>query len=555
MNMKILKIITVCAALLPVLQSCLISNDISWPRTRAAVLSFEVEGQESVIIDEKTMTVTVTLDELSDITAVRVVAASVTEGAVCEDFPAAGTVLDLSSPKKYVLSLYQDYEWTISASQEIERYVHCDNQIGEASFNLADKDVTVYVSDVQKLTDVNITDMKLEAEGSVIVSTTGFETVGGEVVEKTRECSFPMRLDCLLQRRFTVRDRGEDIEWTMSVMQKHVELSVSAVYAWCYHADIEAVYNGDGTPYVEYRAKGSDSWTRFDGVTVDGLDVSASFPAGDTSQEGSERLSPGTEYEVRVCAGSSVSDIVTFTTGTPDQIENMGFDSWWNTKEGNSGSWYPNPDSSVKIWDTANGGTAILGNRNPTVPETDFLATDDPDNTSAARLTSMSVGMFAAGNLYTGEFLATSLSPLGARLNWGTPFTAKPRALKGYYSYSPKTIDSARDPYKDLVGQTDKCQLLVILTDMDAPFTVDTANNIFMDQTTDNKDIIAYAKYESDEDTDGQYREFTLELEYWRPDATPKYAIVIACASYLGNYFTGAAGSEMYVDEFEFVYD
>ena len=163
--------------------------------------------------------------------------------------------------------------------------------------------------------------------------------------------------------------------------------------------------------------------------------------------------------------------------------------------------------------------------------------------------------MFAAGNLYTGEFLGTSLSPIGARLNWGVPFTARPKALKGYYAYSPKIIDYAREPYKDLIGETDQCQLLVILTDMEAPFTVDTANNIFMDQSSDNGNIIAYAKFESPEDTGGKYREFNLELEYWRPDAVPKYAIVIACASYLGNYFAGAVGSTMYVDEFEFVYD
>ena len=90
---------------------------------------------------------------------------------------------------------------------------------------------------------------------------------------------------------------------------------------------------------------------------------------------------------------------------------------------------------------------------------------------------------------------------------------------------------------------------------MDNPFTVDTANGIFFDQTQANEDIIAYARYESSDDTGGQYREFSLELEYWRPDATPEYAIVISCASYLGNYFTGGVGSVMYVDEFEFIYD
>ena len=101
----------------------------------------------------------------------------------------------------------------------------------------------------------------------------------------------------------------------------------------------------------------------------------------------------------------------------------------------------------------------------------------------------------------------------------------------------------------------DQCQLLVILTDMDEQFTVNTAEGIFFDQTENNANIIAYGKIESDEDTRGEYKEFTIDLDYWRPDATPTYAIVIACASYKGDYFTGGVGSVMYVDEFEFVYD
>lgn len=538
------------------LQSCLIDNDMSYPRTRAAFTGFEVKGQKNVTIDENARTVSIELDELADISAVEVVSVSVTEGATCADLPLQGTVLDLTHPKKFVLSIYQDYEWTVSASQNIERYVRCDNQAGDASFNVKDRDVTVYVSDVQDLSSVNITDMKLEAEGSEVISTTGYELENWEMVEKTRECSFPMQLNCLLQRSFTVLDRGEEIVWTMSVVKKKVDLSVSSVNAWCYHADVEASYSGTGTPYIEYRQQGAEQWTRIDDISVDGLVITASIPGGDTSDETAERLAAGTAYEVRVCTEDAQSSPVAFTTGTPDQIENMGFDQWWNSKEDNSGSWYPNASSSVKIWDTANGGTGFLGGTNPTQPEYSFLATSDPDNTAAAKLQSMKVGKFAAGNLYTGEFLKVSAGGgLGALLNWGTPFTARPRALKGYYSYSPVEIGEADPPYESLKGQMDKCQLLVILTDMDDPFMVDTALGKFFDQTPANKDIIAYAKYESDEDTGGQYREFNLELEYWRPDATPKYAIVISCASYLGNYFTGGVGSVMYVDEFEFIYD
>ena len=550
--MRYIRNIIISFCFLAGMQSCLIENDMSYPRTVAEITAFSVEGQKSVNIDAATRTVTVELDELADMSAVTVTSSSVTDGAVCDDFPVPGTVLDLTHPKKYVLSIYYDYEWTVSAVQNIDRYVRCDNQLGEASFNLKDREVTVYVSDVQDLTKVMINEMKLEAEGSEIVSTTGYETSGGSVVEKTVECSFPMELDCLLQRRFTVMDRGETIEWTMSVVSRQVSLAVSSANAWCYHVDVEAVYSGDGTPYMEYRQYGADEWTRFDDVDVDGLSVKASIPGGDTSEDGSERLLPGTAYEVRICTGDGQSSPVSFTTGTPDQIENMGFDDWY---QNSSGTWYPDLNETVKIWDTANGGTALL-RKNPTVPEYDFLATDEQDNKAAARLESMNVAKFAAGNIYTGEFKNATISGgMGAILNWGIPFTGRPSSLKGYYSYSPKTVDYADPPYESLKGTMDKCQILVILTDWSEPFTINTAKGIFVDQTQANKSIIAYGKLESDEDTGGAYKEFTLPLEYWRPDATPTYAVVVACASYKGDYFTGGLGSVMYVDEFEFVYE
>ena len=127
--MKSVKYIIFLLPLL-LLQSCLIDNDMSYPRIKAEITAFEVEGQKSVSIDADKRTVTVELDEVSDLSAVKVLSASMTEGAACSNFPEAGTVLDLTYPKKFVLGIYQDYEWTISANQSIERYVRCDNQSG-----------------------------------------------------------------------------------------------------------------------------------------------------------------------------------------------------------------------------------------------------------------------------------------------------------------------------------------------------------------------------------------------------------------------------------------
>ena len=101
-------------------------------------------------------------------------------------------------------------------------------------------------------------------------------------------------------------------------------------------------------------------------------------------------------------------------------------------------------------------------------------------------------------------------------------------------------------------------QILVMLGDWDEPFEVNTAEGIFIDQENDPH-IIAYGKIESSEATVGsdgalKYVEFNCPLEYRALDRKPKYVIINACASKYGDDFTGAVGSLLYVDEFEFVY-
>ena len=55
-------------------------------------------------------------------------------------------------------------------------------------------------------------------------------------------------------------------------------------------------------------------------------------------------------------------------------------------------------------------------------------------------------------------------------------------------------------------------------------------------------------------DGKAEWVEIILPFEY-RDYRTPRYVIVTAASSYLGDYFTGGEGSAMLVDEFEFIYE
>ena len=293
----------------------------------------------------------------------------------------------------------------------------------------------------------------------------------------------------------------------------------------------------------QYRT-GDEEWTNVDAVTVNA--EAKTFVAELHS------LAAGAQYEYRaVTAAFRENQPVQFTTETEQVVPNMNFDSWYQ----DGSVWYPDADADNFYWDTANKGSS-MAKLTPTAPEETHLAVTG-EGKKAAKLESMYanlgiVKVFAAGNIYTGKFGETkiSISNPGATLDWGVPFTSRPLALKGFYDYSPKTVDQGS--YNDMSGKTDIGQIQIILTDWDAPFRIDTSAGTFVDVESDGH-IIAYATLNLGQ-TDG-YQPFTLELEYRDRTRTPKYVVIVAAASKYGDYFTGGVGSTLYLDEFTFVYD
>lgn len=513
---------------LAVCSSC-IENDLSYPRLSPDFVAFEVEGQESVNIDPSAATIEIVLGETADISAVKVLSYSTANDA--EIIGGMPKVLDLTSPVKFVLRVYKDVEWTISAVQPIDRYIKCDNQVGEADIDPLKKIAYVYVTDNQSLQTVTINDMKLEPEGSVISSTTGFISVNGESKPLMEVCKFPMTLDCVLMRYFTVEYDGQYIEWSVKFLQKAVAVAVDSVDPWTFSAFVNGVTNGQGTPSLEYRKESDTDWTVWEDIKVTGTEVKAELTG----------LEENTAYAVRLTNGVETSEETVFQTGTAQQIANLSFDQWYQ----DGAAWMPNSGPDNYVWDSANPGTAGLGTV-PTTPEE-----SDVVKGKAARLeTTTAMGLLAAGNIYVGQF--AKVAGLGAELDWGYLFSARPLALRGYYKYSPKTVDMVKDPYKDLQGQTDRCQIQILLTDWDDRFHINTSKKQFVDFDND-KNIIAHGSLVSDKE-DSDYVKFTIPLVY-RNGRTPKYIVIVGAASRYGDYFTGGKGSVLKLDEFELVYD
>ncbi len=230
------------------------------------------------------------------------------------------------------------------------------------------------------------------------------------------------------------------------------------------------------------------------------------------------------------------------------QLYNMNFDTWSKKKA----QWCPyakDASGAEQVWDTANKGLSLLG-KNGAVPEDKIVAVKG-EGKRAAKVCSMNVvWAFAAGALYTGDFVRI-VNFSGAELAMGVPFTARPKTLEGYYYYIPGIINHAKAPYEDMEGKRDVGQIEVLLADWDSPQTVCTNTGQFIDVENDPH-IIGRGNLYLTRDTKGYIR-FSMPIEY-RNARTPKYVVITTASSRFGSYFTGADGSTLYLDEFEFTY-
>lgn len=532
-------VIFVLIIVLGTVVSC-IKNPLSYPRDVAQITAFEVEGQKSVAIDPENFTVNIILKETADIDSIVVSKYEFSESATPSvELP---QMLDLRDTVRISYTTYPDqvYEWKIVATQPIERYVKCNNMVGDAEIDVQAKTVTIFFPEDQLLSDIRFTKMKLAAQGSVVDSTYGFISASGTPVPDNRKMSFPINLDCVVSRDFVVKYRHEVTKWTLTAVHKMIDLEITGVSAWCYSADIFATFKGTGTPHIEYKEASGTEWLQLKS-SIEGTSVTASV----------DQLTEGSSYVARVVNGSEISEEFPFVTGEPVQLYNMSFDNW---SQGDPGgyTWYPYAADGEKVWDSANQGVNMMSAVNSTRPESTFVVSKGG---TAARLESVKVfGVFGAGNIYTGKFVKATVSGgVGAELDWGVPFAARPYSLRGYYSYAPKVIDHAAENYVEKIGTMDKAQIQVILTDWDEPFRVATSSGTFVDVKNDPH-IIAHGVIETDEDTQGKYKEFECVLEYRDVLRTPKYIVVSACSSLYGDYFTGGLGSVMYIDDWEFIY-
>ncbi len=523
------------AAVLSLAAGC-IENNIPYPVIKLDIVAMEAEGLLSAAeIDSSRHTVTMRLKETTDIRAVDITHVELTEGA--ESSVAFPGVFDMRTPLYVTLSLYQSFEWTVTAEQTIERYFRVDNQIGEAEIDVESRIATAYVPMDCDLSSTGVTALKLGPEQITTYSPDASTIDSFEDTVRHIEISY------------------HDITemWTLRVVRSEVEVEFTSVDAWARSIWLYGSGRSGSELGFRYRPAGQEQWIDVADVEVDG----GSFKARVSG------LEPSTAYQVVAFSGQNESAVADVTTEVAPVLENGGLESWSKPAK----SWMPYADGAAPYWGSGNPGATTLGDAfNLTTPSTDTRP--GSAGTTSASLQSMypnmaGIGKFAAGNLFLGRF-AQTVGTNGI-VHFGRPYSGHPTALHGYFKYKRGDINRVGSSPAGMnlaKGAPDNGAIYIAVGDWTAeeyggdpesPIAIDTRDtNTFF--SSSSPAVIGYGEMILTESVDG-WTEFTIPLTYVSTSRMPTHLIVVCSASRWGDYFTGSTDSCLLVDDLELIYE
>ncbi len=221
---------------------------------------------------------------------------------------------------------------------------------------------------------------------------------------------------------------------------------------------------------------------------------------------------------------------------------------------------------SLNYWTSGNAGFAFTG-RGTTPSDYPTSVSENGVNGKCVKLTTRDTGMFgklagmpiAAGNIFIGEFDSENAmkKPLEAT-RFGLQLVAnKPSKITGWYKYTPGEVFTDKKK-NEVPDRSDACSIYSVL------FEVDPENFVPLDGSNvlSSERVVMVAQLENPGEPD-DWQSFdipyklrdgkTFDLERL---ANNGYAItVVASSSKGGDYFEGAVGSTLYIDEFTIAWE
>lgn len=349
----------------------------------------------------------------------------------------------------------------------------------------------------------------------------------------------------------------QDYEWTVSVTQ--VLRSEVDIFTRCTSALVTGEVKNGHVPTIEYSEHEAQSWKQ---LPAEQIKVTADKYTAELTG-----LTPGVSYDFRSSNGASA----TFTTAPALQLPNASFDEWSTSGTGTKTLYMPWAEGEESFWDTGNRGATTVGASNST-------GVTEGDRTYANLQSKYIVVKFAAGNIFSGQYLATDGT--NGILGFGRPFESFPAKMKFDYKFTTSPINRvgvwndaysryiSKDLYNSLKGEPDSCQIYIALLDdyiddddreantydgKPYPWLIRTSpKNLHLFDPKSPR-VIAYGQFTQGNNVDAWTTE-EIVLNYRYTDRKPKYIMVVASSSKYGDYFVGGDKTLLQFDNIRLEY-
>ena len=537
-----------------------ITNDIPYPVVVPHITSFDVQDAVKVEIDQDNQVITVHFAETSDIRRIQVRSVEIDEQ---EAFLVKNVVgyHDFTSPFKFTVRTYADYEWTVKGVREVERYFTVKGQIGTSVIDAANCRAIATVGTKTPIDAIEVTSLKLGPKDLTEYSLS---------LSQMRDFTDGLSLE--------VTSFGLTEVWNLYIEQTDASVEISKLNPWTTEAYVTSLGVAGMENGFMYREKGEQEW-----IAVGEADITADGGSFTAHIKG---LKPETAYEVYAVCGSDKTAVKEFVTDPDTAIPNGSFEyaskvageSYYKFYDPDCGV----PDGSFMFWGSGNGegSEGVNGSANMGIVITYIDQLDKVDGKQSVRAqTSQMAGILAAGNLFTGQF-AGLVGTSGGKVNFGRPWTVRPKAIKLYCKYTTGKMDIVgknTPPGVTLIkGETyDRADIKVALGYWDykkyggtknSPVHVDTTNpSTFVDFNTDKSTIgngnltIYHDGYslnggQMTTSATDQWVEYTIPINYRDIETLPTHIIISCAASQYGDYFSGCSSSKLWLDKVETVY-
>lgn len=537
-----------------------ITNDIPYPVVVPHITSFDVQDAVKVEIDQDNQVITVHFAETSDIRRILVRSVEIDEQEASLVKNVVG-YHDFTSPFKFTIRTYDDYEWTVKGVREVERYFTVKGQIGTSVIDAANCRAIATVGTKTPIDAIEVTSLKLGPK-----DLTEYSLSLSQMTDFTDGLSLE------------VTSFGLTEVWNLYIEQTDASVEISKLNPWTTEAYVTSIGVAGMENGFMYREKGQQDW-----IEVNDADITADGGSFTAHIKG---LKPETAYELYAVCGSDKTAVKEFVTAPDTAIPNGSFEyaskvageSYYKFYDPDCGV----PDGSFMFWGSGNGegSEGVNGSANMGIVITYIDPLDKVDGKQSVRAqTSQMAGILAAGNLFTGQF-AGLVGTSGGKVNFGRPWTVRPKAIKLYCKYMTGKMDIVGQntpPGVTLIkGETyDRADIKVALGYWDykkyggtknSPVHVDTTNpSTFVDFNTDKSTIGNgnLTLYHDGYSLNGgqmttaatdQWVEYTIPINYRDIETLPTHIIISCAASQYGDYFSGCSSSKLWLDKVEAVY-